>query len=167
VVGACSSRLSHLAAWRLVELDGTLSPPVRWYALTEPDAALLAVWAGSDAHPELLDVALQVDGNGGFHPHPLALAALAGAGRIYPWPALARLAKAIAAQEDWHEGPEMIEDLIALIARPWPMAARSWAVKLEEWLGHRALQRFKAALQDVPAEQRTQEELACIAEVKD
>lgn len=58
--------------------------------------------AGDDPHGVHVrdDIAVY----GGVHPHQQVLAALAGAGRIYPWSALARLASAIEALDDYVAG---------------------------------------------------------------
>lgn len=162
---ASSSRwLRHRAAERWVGQAAEIPEVVRRFALAEANPVVLARWAESSAHHELLDALRPRAGaSPPWQLYMFALAALAGARREYAW---AELEAITAATEDacaWTDDAGALSDLVGMIARPWPQEARAWVVRA--WPSLRrpeVLRRLRDALLAVPEEERSPEEVECL-----
>ncbi len=163
-----SSRwLRHRAAERWVAQSPEIPEVVRRFALVEANPVVLARWADSPAHHELL---------ASLRPRPgvslpwqlyvFAVAALAGARRVYPWDELAELTAATEDACAWTDDAGALADLAAMIREPWPPEARAWVVQAEPQLTRpEILRRLWDAISAVPVDERSPEELDCLDQI--
>lgn len=159
-----SGLLRHRAAERWVTQAGEIPEVVRRFALAEANPVVLARWADSSAHRELLTSLRPRPGaSPPWQLYVFALAALAAARRVYPWAELAAITEATEDACAWTDDAGALGDLVAIIAQPWPAEARAWVMQIEPQLtATDALRRLWDAISAVPVDERTAEELGCL-----
>lgn len=164
-LGSSSRWLRHRAAERWVAQAVDIPQVVRRFALGEANPVVLARWARSDAHHELLAALRPRTGTSlPWQVNVFALAALAGAQRQYAWAELEAITGAAEDACAWTDDASALGDLVGMIAQPWPPEARAWAVQVEPQLTRpETLDVLWAALMAVPEEERAPAEVECVA----
>ena len=168
VMLASSSRwLRHRAAERWAMQVPEIPEQVRRFALTEANPVVLARWAESSAHGELLAALRPRAGVSlPWQLYMFALAALAGAQRTYAWAELEPIKEATEDACAWTDDAGALSDLVGLIAQPWPPEARAWVVQVEPSLTRpEILKMLWDAISAVPADARAPEEVDCLERI--